>query len=75
MRSLDVLGQVEPGRGLDRGPRPTDEIASALNRPISCTLQTNDGHYVGGGRTTDVLHTDATRVGAWEKFRVSCTNS
>jgi hypothetical protein len=22
----------------------------------------------GGGRTTDVLHTDATRIAAWEKF-------
>ena len=26
----------------------------------------------GGGRITDVLHSDATRVGAWEKFTVSC---
>ncbi|HEX3191863.1 MAG TPA: hypothetical protein VHS30_18985 [Streptosporangiaceae bacterium] len=34
------------------------------------------GHYVtavgGGGRTTDTIHTNATRVGAWEKFTVSC---
>ena len=39
-------------------------------------IQTLDGHYVtavgGGGRTTDTIHTDATRVGAWEKFTVSC---
>jgi len=28
---------------------------------------------VGGcGRTTDTIHTDATRVGAWEKFTVTC---
>jgi hypothetical protein len=37
-------------------------------------LQTIDGHYVtavgGGGRTTDVLHTDALQVQAWEKFRL-----
>ncbi|MGI5291247.1 fascin domain-containing protein [Nonomuraea polychroma] len=24
----------------------------------------------GGGRTTDVLHTDATRIRAWEKFKL-----
>ena len=39
-------------------------------------IQTVDGHYVtavgGGGRTTDTIHTDTTRVGAWEKFTVSC---
>jgi hypothetical protein len=27
-----------------------------------------------GGRTTDTIHTDATRVGSWEKFYVSCTH-
>jgi hypothetical protein len=58
--------------GCAGAPDSTDEIASALNGPITCTLQTNDGHYVtavgGGGRTTDVLHTDATRVGSWERF-------
>jgi hypothetical protein len=47
--------------------------ASALNGPVSdCTLQTNDGHYLtvvgGGGRTTDVIHTDATTPRAWEKL-------
>jgi hypothetical protein len=26
----------------------------------------------GDGRTTDAIHTDATRVGSWEKFTVSC---
>ena len=35
-------------------------------------LQTIDGHFItavsGGGRTTDVLHTDALQVQAWEKF-------
>jgi hypothetical protein len=40
--------------------------------PQTCTIQTVNGHYLtavgGGGRTTDVIHTDATRVGAWEKF-------
>jgi hypothetical protein len=50
----------------------TEELASALNGPITCTFQTSNGHYLtavgGGGRTTDVLHTDATRVGSWERF-------
>ena len=40
--------------------------------PQTCSIQTVDGHYLtavgGGGRTTDVIHTNATRVGAWEKF-------
>jgi hypothetical protein len=40
--------------------------------PITCTIQTFDGHYVtavgGGGRTTDVIHTGATRIGSGERF-------
>lgn len=47
-------------------------LSSACNAPITCAIKTYTGHYVtavgGGGRTTDVLHTDATRVGSWEKF-------
>jgi hypothetical protein len=35
-------------------------------------LETVNGHYLtavgGGGRTTDVIHTDATAVGSWEQF-------
>jgi hypothetical protein len=45
---------------------------AAVNGPITCSIQTNNGHYLtavgGGGRTTDVIHTDATRVGSWELF-------
>jgi hypothetical protein len=45
----------------------------ATNGPVTgCVLQTSNGHYVtavgGGGRTTNVIHTDATRIGSWEKF-------
>jgi hypothetical protein len=40
--------------------------------PRVCALGTVNGNYLtavgGGGRTSDVLHTNATRVGAWEKF-------
>jgi hypothetical protein len=42
------------------------------NGPITCSIQTINGHFLtavgGGGRTTDVIHTDATRALAWEKF-------
>jgi hypothetical protein len=48
------------------------EVSSALNGPITCTIQTSNGHYLtavgGGGRTTDVIHSDATKVGSWERF-------
>ncbi|MGE4133323.1 MAG: hypothetical protein AB7F86_16895 [Bdellovibrionales bacterium] len=44
----------------------------AWNGDIECTIQTVNGHYLtavgGGGRITDVLHSDATRAGSWEKF-------
>ena len=37
-----------------------------------CTIQTIDGYYLtavgGGGRITDVIHTDATSIGSWEQF-------
>ncbi len=44
-----------------------------INGPVyGCVFQTVNGHYLtavgGGGRTTDVIHTDATRIGSWEKF-------
>jgi hypothetical protein len=46
--------------------------AEAANAPVSCFIQTHDGHYLtavgGGGRTTDVLHTDATKPRSWERF-------
>ncbi len=48
-------------------------VSPASNGPVTgCVFQTNNGHYLtavsGGGRTTDVIHTDATRIGSWEKF-------
>jgi len=37
-------------------------------------IKTYSGHYLsaqgGGGRTTDVIHSNRTQVLAWEKFRV-----
>jgi hypothetical protein len=39
-----------------------------------CTIQSFDGHYLtavgGGGRTTDVIHTNATVPQSWETFTV-----
>jgi hypothetical protein len=47
-------------------------VAQAIEAPQTCTIMTSNGHYLtavgGGGRTTNVLHTDATRVGSWENF-------
>jgi len=47
-------------------------VAQAVNAPLTCTIQTYNGNYLtavgGGGRTTDVLHTDGRRALAWETF-------
>ena len=41
---------------------------------MSCTIQTPRGYYLtavdGGGRTTNVIHTDATRASTWERFNL-----
>jgi hypothetical protein len=48
-------------------------IDSADRSPnIHYGLKTNDGNYLtavgGGGRMTDVIHSDATQLQDWEKF-------
>ena len=47
-------------------------VAHSMNAPQKFAIRTSNGHYLtavgGGGRTTDVIHTDATRIGSWEKF-------
>jgi hypothetical protein len=48
-------------------------LRPSRNGPVyGCVFQTINGHYLtavgGGGRTWDVIHTDATRIGSWEKF-------
>jgi hypothetical protein len=46
--------------------------AQAKNGPINCYIQTYNGRYLtavgGGGRIQDVLHSDAVRPQAWERF-------
>ncbi len=42
--------------------------------PGQFLIQTSRGYYLtaveGGGRITNVVHTDATQIGSWEKFRL-----
>lgn len=59
------------------GLRPLSIMPVPL--PGEFIIETFGGYYLtavnGGGRTTDVMHTDARRIGAWEKFRLSGTGS
>lgn len=47
-------------------------VSWAENAPLPCYIRAYDGHYLtavgGGGRTTDVIHTNATVASTWEKF-------
>lgn len=55
-----------------------DMAQTKANGPLSCTIQTFNGHYLtavgGGGRVTDVLHTDATQASTWERFTLVDAN-
>ena len=59
------------------GLRPLSIMPVPL--PGEFIIETFGGYYLtavnGGGRTTDVMHTDARRIGTWEKFRLSGTGS
>ena len=65
MRTLLTLGLLILATGLGN-------MAQAKNGPVNCYIQAFDGHYLtavgGGGRTFDVIHSDATQARAWEKF-------
>jgi hypothetical protein len=59
------------------GPPPEAQLGvpgAPINAPLTCTFQTSDGHFLtavsGGGRTTDVIHTDATIPRSWETFKL-----
>jgi hypothetical protein len=64
-----VLSVLSLTLGLSSAEAPK---APALVELSTCALQTINGHFLtavgGGGRITDVLHTDATSSNAWEKF-------
>ena len=46
--------------------------AAVAAAPANCVIRTYSGNYVtavgGGNRETDVLHTNATQIGSWERF-------
>src|SRR6478736_5047972 len=61
------------GVGMAGAASAATAAPAAINGPVfGCVFQTVNGHYLtavgGGGRNTDVIHTDATRIGSWEKF-------
>jgi len=51
--------------------------AAQANDPNTCFIQTSNGNYItavsGGGRTTDVMHTNATVPSTWERFHLVYT--
>jgi hypothetical protein len=65
------------GGGVAHAAPVHSRAGQALADPTFCTIQTSRGFYLtavgGGGRATDVMHTDATRVGSWEKFSLVYT--
>jgi hypothetical protein len=59
------------GFGLS-GVASADVIPPPTGATLSCAIQSNNGDFLtavgGGGRTTDVIHTNATRISLWERF-------
>ena len=58
---------------------PSRPASAALTfaTPTTCSIQMfNTRNFLtavgGGGRTTDVIHSDATQVQAWELFLFNC---
>jgi hypothetical protein len=76
--AISVGGAGISGVASAATPAPLTQAAGATYYYPGCVLQTANGHYVtavgAGGRTTDVIHTDATRIGAWEKFTFVTTS-
>ena len=61
-----LFGYAGPLQSQPAGP------GTRINAPLTCTIQTSNGNYLtavgGGGRITDVIHSDATHLLDWEKF-------
>ncbi len=77
LSTLMTFLAVGCGAASDVNSASTDNAGASLlasNGPLNCTIQTVNGRYLtavgGGGRTSDVIHTDATRASAWEKFQL-----
>lgn len=62
------------GGKLATGVQPGTLTVSPMPLPGEFAVQTFGSKYVtavdGGGRTTNVIHTVATQIRAWEKFRI-----
>jgi hypothetical protein len=56
---------------------PSTVARQAVTDPNTCSIQTIRGFYVtavgGGGRDLDVMHTNATVFGSWERFTLVYT--
>jgi hypothetical protein len=54
------------------------KVPSAPGGQTVYSIATIDGHFLtavgGGGRTSDVIHSDATAANGWEKFHIHCAN-
>jgi hypothetical protein len=69
---------VQDGTTTDPSDLGTFELFNVYkNAANQFAFQTVNGNFItavdGGGRTTDVLHTDAVNVAAWEEFRIAQT--
>jgi hypothetical protein len=66
----DVYGLVPESDESNNCATSAGAVAVSAVYPV--TVQTSGGYYLtavgGGGRITDVLHSDAWAVGAWERF-------
>jgi hypothetical protein len=63
------------GPSVTSGPSAVPSASLPANAAVKAgtvALQTVNGRYLtavdGGGRTTDVIHSDATAIQSWEKF-------
>lgn len=67
-----ILGVVMAGAFAAAASLVGAGTAHAATDPNTCFIQTDTGNYVtavgGGGRTTDVMHTNAWVPSTWERF-------
>ncbi len=73
MKTLKLLSLLLLAVGL------SSEAFADSSGPFTCTIQTYNGRYLtavgGGGRLSDVIHSDATRARTWETFKLIDSNS
>jgi hypothetical protein len=67
-----ILGVVMVGAFAAAANLVSAGAAQAATDPNTCFIQTDTGNYVtavgGGGRISDVMHTDARIPSTWERF-------